>query len=76
MAASSRVLHDDGLVRVIHKKNNGKQNPEHIIVVMEPRDDVPWSRTIKMSIDELFSLTEALDDICDGIEDEEEVKEA
>lgn len=72
MPGKARTLYEGETLRVIQRGSNGKKEPRHILVSMDPKDGVGWSRHMKMTIEELFDLTEALDDICDTIEDEED----
>ena len=60
-------------VRVTRWSNNGRLDPEHIdIEVRQEGRPFRWSRRLKVTVDELFVLTDALEDVCDAIEDAEE----
>lgn len=69
MGAKRRTIYDDGHIRIVRVSSNGKREPAGIVIHMWREDMEDWSRALKVTIDELFDLTEILDDICDDIED-------
>lgn len=63
-------LHKDEIVTIVRRTSNGRKDPAHIEVALT-KEDAPqhWTRVLRLTVDELFDLTEALDDLCDDIED-------
>lgn len=72
VSSKVKVLYEDQNIRVVHRSSKGKERPAHISIRMSPRTTTSHERLLNLSIDELFDLTEILDDICDAIEDAEE----
>lgn len=65
----SRVVYEDERFRIIHRKRNGTKRPAYITLGKKHPETGEWDKGIRLSIDDLFDLTEALDDLCDEIED-------
>lgn len=73
MPTKMKVVFEDETVRLTRKGSNGRDDPTMIVIEALPvvgRPDHPWQhRRLHLTIDELFRITEALDDLCDYIED-------
>lgn len=67
-------MFEDQNMTIVRHHGRGRSDPSGISVVLHRQvgdDRNGWvNRRIKMTLDELFDLTEALDDLCDTIEDQ------
>lgn len=64
-----KVLFESDYIKVVKHGSNGRKDPSGMVInVWRPEHD-EW-RGMKVTLDDLFDLAEALDDICDDIEDE------
>lgn len=64
------VLHEDDRIRVVRRTSNGRNDPAHIRIELAENEETTYgARVLRLSVDELFDLTEILDDLCDDIED-------
>lgn len=69
------VVHADGRMTIVRHYGRGRKDPSGITIELHAKvsDGVRngWDkRFIKLTTDELYDLTEALDDLCDLIEDQ------
>lgn len=72
MSRRISVFHDDDQIKILRKGSGGKKQPPSVEVKFkQPLPQGHQYRTLEMTIDELFDLTEILDDLCDTIEDDE-----
>ena len=80
MARNTRLIHESDVLKVVSKSSAGRGNPRCIVIHMLQEvgggnHNLPWAqRQLRITIDELFDLTEVLDDLCDYIEDQEEAQ--
>lgn len=77
MTLRINVVHDDNKFRVTRRSSGGKGVPPSIFIEAKfwmAKGDSFRARKLHITIDELFDLAEALDDICDMIEDQEDEK--
>ena len=74
-----KVVFENDFIRVSTLRRNGKHEPPKVSIVAKKevgrkgtettRGHIWAHRQIDLTIDEMFDLTEALDDLCDYIED-------
>lgn len=67
--SNHHVIHEDDTIKVIRRRSKGRDNPGGFTIEFKDDKGAPTRRSLICSIDELFDLTEVLDDICDNIED-------
>lgn len=72
---SAKVIHEDERFRITKLSSGGRMAPRSVKIEALKHIGPGWSRKMQITIDELFDLTEALDDICDQIEDNEALAE-
>lgn len=70
------VVHDDENIRVIKVSGGGSKTPRSYKIEMKDKVAGYYGRKLQISIDELFDLTEILDDICDYEEDRDKEQES
>lgn len=63
------VLFENESLRVLHRKRTGSKRPAYVTIARKHPETEEWSQGLRLTIDELFDLTEVLDDLCDDIED-------
>lgn len=74
MGRYATTLFENNDVAITRYPNRGRSQPGGILISYKNRagrDITHSNRKLFVTIDELFTLTEELDDICDAIEDEE-----
>lgn len=77
--SQGRVVYEDDDFTIMRRGSAGRANPPSIKVYAKKkigRGHAFVNRRLEITLDELFTLTEALDDICDEIEDQEERQKA
>lgn len=71
---NSFVVFESDRIEITRRVNKGRDSPAKIgieMLTVVGRGSRIWScRKLDLTIDELFDLTEALDDLCDQIEDQ------
>lgn len=71
MAGRPYVVLEDDDMKIVRRTSNGRRDPAHFEIQL-PRDaesQSHWPRNLKITIDELMALADALADLCDDIED-------
>lgn len=75
MSVNQRVVFDQDGIRISRRGSGGRREPPKVIIEISrgfgPEKANREFKRLDLTIDELFDLTEALDDLCDFIEDNE-----
>lgn len=69
MSSKTILLHEGDNFRIAHRTNGGQKAPRHFLISFDKIEGLGWSRHMKLTEDELFDLTDALDVVCDDLED-------
>lgn len=69
MGAKHRLVYESEHLKVIRRGSNGRKSPACVVITMPPLIEGAGKRIMTITFDELFDLTEVLDDLCDAIED-------
>lgn len=66
------IVHEDENFSVVRYRNRGRGNPPKVKIMFHTPHPTSDKRELALTIDELFDLTEVLDDLCDFYEDRDE----
>ena len=74
MSNRKKLMHEDENLRVVYQRRDGRRRPARVHVMLPALPGTDSERYLSLTIDELFDLTEVLDDTCDYIEDQIELQ--